>query len=71
MFQKKHEKSKIRSFRVPQTLDNFFKETFVNGKKSALTANDFFLDLIENSQEYKDYLRKQAEEEDKNQPTLF
>ncbi|EPG0503910.1 hypothetical protein ACSWYP_001654 [Campylobacter jejuni] len=51
------------STRVPKTFLKFFK-TLDN-------RNDYVLQLIENSKEYKEYLRKQAEEESKNQPSLF
>ncbi|EAI3865162.1 hypothetical protein A0Z84_08495 [Campylobacter upsaliensis] len=71
MWEKKHENSKIRSFRIPQIIDNFFKDAFIKNQSSCITANDFLLNLIENSQEYKDYLRKKAEQENKNQPSLF
>lgn len=71
MFPKKHENSKIRSFRIPQLVDNFFKETFIDNEYSCITANDFLLNLIEASAEYKEYLRKKAEQENDNQPSLF
>jgi len=69
LFPKKHEKSKIRSVRVSQILDNFLRENFTNNEKIPLTANDFILSLIENSKEYKEYLQKQRDE--KNQSKLF
>ncbi|WP_052950248.1 hypothetical protein [Campylobacter jejuni] len=50
------------STRVPKTLMKFFK-TLEN-------RNDYVLQLIENSKEYKDYLRNITEQE-KNQPSLF
>lgn len=71
MWEKKHENSKIRSFRIPQIIDDFFKNTFIKNQSTSITANDFLLDLIKSSQEYKDYLRKKAEQENKNQPSLF
>ncbi|EOX5592325.1 hypothetical protein ACPSQF_001773 [Campylobacter upsaliensis] len=49
--------------RVPKSWLPFFK-TLEN-------RNNYVLQLIENSQEYKDYLRKKAEQENKNQPSLF
>ncbi|EAI0017622.1 hypothetical protein EKP34_08830 [Campylobacter upsaliensis] len=71
MWEKKHENSKIRSFRIPQIIDDFFKNTFIKNQSASITANDFLLDLIKSSQEYKDYLRKKAEQDNKNQPSLF
>ncbi|HHD0419063.1 TPA: hypothetical protein ACOS24_001863 [Campylobacter coli] len=55
--------TEVFSTRVPKTLMKFFK-TLEN-------RNDYVLQLIENSKEYQEYLRKQAEEENKNQPSLF
>lgn len=71
MYQKKHNNSRIRSFRVSEQLDNFFKERFVKNRDSYLTANDFLIELVENSQEYKEYQQKKAEQDNKNQPSLF
>ena len=71
MYQKKHNNSRIRSFRVSEQLDNFFKERFVKNRDSYLTANDFLIELVENSQEYKEYQQKEAEQHNKNQPSLF
>lgn len=71
MWQKKHENSKIRSFRIPQLVDDFFKDTFIKNKNASITANDFLLDLIKSSKEYKNYLAKKAEQENKDQPSLF
>lgn len=55
--------TEIIATRVPKSLMPFFK-TLEN-------RNNYVLQLIENSQEYKDYLRKKEEQENKNQPTLF
>ncbi|HEF3546518.1 TPA: hypothetical protein R9111_001711 [Campylobacter upsaliensis] len=55
--------TEIISLRVPKDLIYFFG-TLEN-------RNNYVLQLIENSQEYKDYLRKKAEQENKNQPSLF
>ena len=71
MYQKKHNNSRIRSFRVSEQLDNFFKERFVKNRDSYLTANDFLIELVENSQEYKEYQQKKREQDNKNQPSLF
>lgn len=71
MYQKKHNNSRIRSFRVSEQLDNFFKERFVKNRDSYLTANDFLIELVENSQEYKEYQQKKQEQDNKNQPSLF
>ena len=74
MYQKKHNNSRIRSFRVSEQLDNFFKERFVKNRDSYLTANDFLIELVENSQEYKEYKeyqQKKAEQDNKRQPSLF
>lgn len=55
--------TEIMTTRVPKGWLPFFK-TLEN-------RNNYVLQLIENSQEYKDYLRKKAEQENKNQPSLF
>lgn len=55
--------TEIISLRVPKDLIYFFG-TLEN-------RNNYVLQLIENSQEYKDYLRKKTEQENKNQPSLF
>ncbi|EAI1981154.1 hypothetical protein EJ765_08530 [Campylobacter upsaliensis] len=55
--------TEIMTTRVPKSWLLFFK-TLEN-------RNNYVLQLIENSQEYKDYLRKKAEQENKNQPSLF
>lgn len=70
-FPKKHENSTIRAFRIPKVVDDFFKNTFIKNQSASITANDFLLDLIINSTEYKDYLQKKENEENKNQPVLF
>ena len=71
MYQKKHNNTRIRSFRMSEQLDNFFKERFVKNRDSYLTANDFLIELVENSQEYKEYQQKKAEQDNKRQPSLF
>ncbi|EDP6839711.1 hypothetical protein G5F42_001798 [Campylobacter upsaliensis] len=55
--------TEIMTTRVPKSWLPFFK-TLEN-------RNNYVLQLIENSQEYKDYLRKKAEQDNKNQPSLF
>lgn len=62
---KKLYKSKIRSFRFSETTMGFFK--YLNDQE--LNANEYIKRLIFSTQEYQDYLRKQAD--DKNQPSLF
>ena len=56
---------------MSEQLDNFFKERFVKNRDSYLTANDFLIELVENSQEYKEYQQKKAEQDNKRQPSLF
>ncbi len=46
-FPKKHEKSVIRSVRVPKVMQDFLKEYFKN--RDDFTAYDFINLLIENS----------------------
>lgn len=55
--------TEVIAIRVPKTLLKFFK-TLKN-------RNEYFLQIIDESQKYKDYLKKQAELERKNEPSLF
>lgn len=66
-FPKKHEQSVIRSVRVPKVIQDFLKEYFKN--RDDFTANDFINLLIENSDEYKNFLARKAAED--KEPKLF
>lgn len=57
----KRERTEIISIRVPSNLKDFLK--------SLENRNQFFLDLIENSQEKKDYEKRKKSES--NEPNLF
>ena len=54
-YPKKYEKSVIRSMRVPQSLDSFFREFFARQNNSELTANEFIVRLVEDTKEYQTY----------------
>ena len=66
-FPKKHEQSVTRSVRVPKVIQDFLKEYFKN--RDDFTANDFINLLIENSDEYKNFLARKAAED--KEPKLF
>lgn len=66
-FPKKHEQSVIRSVRVPKVIQDFLKEYFKN--RDDFTANDFINLLIENSDEFKNFLARKAAED--KEPRLF
>lgn len=63
------ERSKIRSLRVPQTMFDFLQQYSQQVEHPQLTANDFIVRLITNSDDYKVYLRNKDNEA--KQPALF
>lgn len=63
------ERSKIRSLRVPQTMFDFLQQYSQQVEQPQLTANDFIVRLITNSDDYKVYLRNKDNET--KQPALF
>lgn len=63
------ERSKIRSLRVPQTMFDFLQQYSQQVEQPQLTANDFIVRLITNSDDYKVYLRNKDNEA--KQPALF
>ena len=63
------ERSKIRSLRVPQTMFDFLQQYSQQVEQPQLTANDFIVRLITNSDDYKVYLRNKDNEV--KQPALF
>ena len=63
------ERSKIRSLRVPQTMFDFLQQYSQQVQQPQLTANDFIVRLITNSDDYKVYLRNKDNEV--KQPALF
>lgn len=63
------ERSKIRSLRVPQTMFDFLQQYSQQVEQPQLTANDFIVRLITNSDDYKVYLRNKDNEI--KQPALF
>lgn len=63
-YPKKHEKSVIHSVRVPSKVKRFLKDCF----SQDFTANDFVNYLIQNSDEFQEYLRKKQSE--KQEPSL-
>lgn len=66
-FPKKHEKSKTRGIRISCVIDEFLKD--LSSKDKDFTANDFINLLIENSDEYKNFLARKAAED--KEPKLF
>lgn len=69
-FKTKHqERSKIRSLRVPVTMFDFLQQYSQQVEHPQLTANDFIVRLITNSDDYKVYLRNKDNEA--KQPALF
>ena len=60
-FPKKHEKSKTRGIRISCVTDEFLKD--LSSKDKDFTANDFINLLIENSDEYKNFLARKAAED--------
>lgn len=63
------ERSKIRSLRVPQTMFDFLQQYSQQVEQTQLTANDFIVRLITNSDDYQVYLRNKDNEV--KQPALF
>ena len=63
------ERSKIRSLRVPTTMFDFLQQYSQQVEQPQLTANDFIVRLITNSDDYKVYLRNKDNEA--KQPALF
>lgn len=63
------ERSKIRSLRVPQTMFDFLQQYSQQVEQPQLTANDFIVRLITNSDDYKVYLRNK--DNGIKQPALF
>ena len=63
------ERSKIRSLRVSQTMFDFLQQYSQQVEQPQLTANDFIVRLITNSDDYKVYLRNKDNEA--KQPALF
>lgn len=63
------ERSKIRSLRVPQTMFDFLQQYSQQVEHPQLTANDFIVRLITNSDDYQVYLRNKDNEA--KQPALF
>ena len=63
------ERSKIRSLRVSQTMFDFLQQYSQHVEQPQLTANDFIVRLITNSDDYKVYLRNKDNEV--KQPALF
>lgn len=63
------ERSKIRSLRVPQTMFDFLQQYSQQVEQPQLTANDFIVRLITNSDDYQVYLRNKDNEA--KQPALF
>lgn len=63
------ERSKIRSLRVPTTMFDFLQQYSQQVEHPQLTANDFIVRLITNSDDYKVYLRNKDNEA--KQPALF
>lgn len=55
MFNKKHEQSKNRSIRMSKSMIDFLQS--ISAKKQEVTANDFIINLIENSDEYKAFMK--------------
>jgi hypothetical protein len=53
-FPKKHEKSKTRGIRISCVTDEFLKD--LSSQDKNFTANDFINLLIENSDEYKNFI---------------
>ena len=66
---KYQERSKIRSLRVPTTMFDFLQQYSQQVEQPQLTANDFLVRLITNSDDYKVYLRNKDNEA--KQPALF
>jgi hypothetical protein len=66
---KYQERSKIRSLRVPTTMFDFLQQYSQQVEHPQLTANDFIVRLITNSDDYKVYLRNKDNEA--KQPALF
>ena len=66
---KYQERSKIRSLRVPTTMFDFLQQYSQQVEHPQLTANDFIVRLITNSDNYKVYLRNKDNEA--KQPALF
>lgn len=66
---KYQERSKIRSLRVPTTMFDFLQQYSQQVEQPQLTANDFIVRLIINSDDYKVYLRNKDNET--KQPALF
>jgi len=63
------ERSKVRSLRVSQTMFDFLQQYSQQVEQPQLTANDFIVRLITNSDDYKVYLRNKDNEV--KQPALF
>lgn len=63
------ERSKVRSLRVSQTMFDFLQQYSQQVEQPQLTANDFIVRLITNSDDYKVYLRNKDNEI--KQPALF
>lgn len=66
---KYQERSKIRSLRVPATMFDFLQQYSLQVEHPQLTANDFIVRLITNSDDYQVYLRNKDNEV--KQPALF
>ena len=66
---KYQERSKIRSLRVPTRMFDFLQQYSQQVEHPQLTANDFIVRLITNSDDYQVYLRNKDNEA--KQPALF
>ena len=67
MFVKKHKQSINRSIRMSKSMYDFLKH--ISSMKRDVTANDFIVNLIEDTKEYKDFM-KHYQADDKT-PSLF
>lgn len=60
-WEKKHEKSTTRGIRIDNLVAHFLRENFTN--KSDYSSNQFIIDLIKNSDEYKKFVAKKKAED--------
>ncbi len=67
MFAKKHEQSNIRAIRMPKSMIDFLK--VITDRKEEVTANDFVVNLISASDEYKKFMR--SYDKDHQSASLF
>ena len=67
MFVKKHKQSINRSIRMSRSMYDFLKH--ISSMKRDVTANDFIVNLIEDTKEYQDFM-KHYQADDKT-PSLF